>query len=47
MKPTLEKRVLVNIDNNWVNRDDMDYFFCDSEQVNVVVSMFKTVFCIN
>lgn len=47
MKATPEKRVLVNIDNNWVNRDDMDCLFRDGEQVNGAVSMFKTVFCID
>ena len=47
IKATPEKRVLINVDNNWVNRDDMDCLFRVSEQMNVVVSMFKTVFCIN
>ena len=46
MKAT-PKRVFINIDNNWVNIDDIDCLFWQDEQVNGAISMFKTVFCID
>ena len=36
--------LLVQIDDAWVNRDDMDCLFHDHMQVNGSVSMFNTPF---
>ena len=36
--------LLVQIDDDWVNRDGMNYLFHDHEHVNGGVSMFNTAF---
>jgi len=36
--------LLVQIDDAWVNRDDMNCLFHDHEYVNGGVSMFNTAF---